>query len=283
MMHRNRRLKFGNGVEEELKKAEKESPYQHPTAGPTEPLDPEEKKDSSQEHNKSVNPDDRGDDLKEKKLKEVACGSKNNDMDDKINDDDDDDREPLWIRSDHQPTEIPPCPYCHAPRAFEFQLMPQMLSFLHSASNRAPPPPSSSSPSSSEPTTAHPGDDNDDNDDADQHSTTAPPSTKATANETAKKALIAAQSIIDSADPSQVPPSFVDAKIKAMKALEDELYQDDIHRVDWGVVAIYSCTKSCTATTSSSNGGGGGGGSSLDPKLGAYREEFAWVQPPLDT
>ena len=155
-----------------------------------------------------------------------------------------DDSEPLWIRSNHQPPDIPPCPYCQAPRAFEFQLMPQMLSFLHS--NRSALTPQSGSGS---------GDEGD--------SPTTP-----SANKTAKQALIAAQSIIDSADPSQVPPSFADAKAKAMKALQDDLYQGDDHRVDWGVVAIYSCTKSCAGSS--------------DPELGAYREEYAWLQPPLD-
>lgn len=176
-----------------------------------------------------------------------ACGAKGTTKDADADDDDErhnDDSEPLWIRSDHQPSDIPPCPYCQAPRAFEFQLMPQMLSFLHT--DRPASSPQSGSGSGIE------------------SNRPAIPS----ANETAKQALIAAQSIIDNADPSQVPPSFADAKAKAMKALQEDLYQGDAHRVDWGVVAIYSCTKSCAGSS--------------DPELGAYREEYAWLQPALD-
>jgi len=43
--------------------------------------------------------------------------------------------------------------------------------------------------------------------------------------------------------------------------------------LDWGTIAIYSCTASC----------GDGRVSSVDNTgLGAYREEVAWMQPPLD-
>eukprot|EP00797_Seminavis_robusta_P003600 Sro1227_g254300.2 (253) ;mRNA; r:14921-15679 len=157
---------------------------------------------------------------------------------------DDDDSQPLWIRSTHQPTEIPPCPYCQAPRAFEFQLMPQMLHFLHA--NR-------------------------------RQNTTQNQSEQAKKNETAKQALIAAQSIIANSDPSQIPPSFVDAKAKAMQALEQDLEQHGSNRVDWGVVAIYTCTASCSSDDGNNN--------ATDKKNDggpAYREEFVWLQPALD-
>jgi hypothetical protein len=149
------------------------------------------------------------------------------------------DSQPLWIRSDRQPSEIPSCPYCHAPRAFEFQLMPQMLHFLH---------------------TQH-----------QQPHDNSSLSDQAKKNETAKQALMAAQSIIDNSEPSQIPPSFADAKAKAMQALKQDLVQQD--RVDWGVVAIYTCTASCSGTETAH----------VDPQLGpAYREEYAWLQPALD-
>ena len=163
-----------------------------------------------------------------------------------------DDSQPLWIRSDHQPSTIPPCPYCQAPRAFEFQLMPQMLSFLHA--NRPSPSQNSGSGDGSSPATPSP-------------------------NETAKQALMAAQSIIANTDPSQVPPSFAEAKAKAMKALQEDLYQGDAHRVDWGVVAIYSCTKSCAGSEPAT---GAEGTTGEKHHLGVYREEFAWLQPSLD-
>ena len=91
-------------------------------------------------------------------------------------------------------------------------------------------------------------------------------SEQAQKNETAKQALIAANSIIANSDPSQVPPSFADAKTKALQALREDLFQQDSQRVEWGVVAIYTCTKSCN-------------GSGEDKTLGAYQEEYAWLQP----
>ena len=38
---------------------------------------------------------------------------------------------PLWVTTDNVPTEIPPCQYCGSSRIFEFQIMPQLLSFLN--------------------------------------------------------------------------------------------------------------------------------------------------------
>lgn len=38
--------------------------------------------------------------------------------------------QPLWGRSTPRPGDIPPCSRCGAPRRFEFQILPQMLSFL---------------------------------------------------------------------------------------------------------------------------------------------------------
>ncbi|KAF5302831.1 hypothetical protein FQA39_LY02011 [Lamprigera yunnana] len=38
---------------------------------------------------------------------------------------------PLWIAIDPKPLQIPDCEYCNAPRQFEFQIMPQMLSVLN--------------------------------------------------------------------------------------------------------------------------------------------------------
>ncbi|KAJ3026581.1 Programmed cell death protein 2, partial [Rhizophlyctis rosea] len=39
---------------------------------------------------------------------------------------------PLYVSSHAIPTysDLPPCPTCHAPRTFEFQIMPQLLNFL---------------------------------------------------------------------------------------------------------------------------------------------------------
>ena len=95
-------------------------------------------------------------------------------------------------------------------------------------------------------------------------------SEQAKKNETAKQALIAANSIIANSDPTQIPPTFADAKAKAMEALQQDLFQQDSARVEWGVVAIYTCSKSCN------------GANHHEDSLGAYREEFAWLQPALD-
>ena len=46
--------------------------------------------------------------------------------------------------------------------------------------------------------------------------------------------------------------------------------QDGIGGIDWGTIAVYTCSKSC-----------GDGQTQLSNTLGAYREEFAWRQPPL--
>jgi hypothetical protein len=40
--------------------------------------------------------------------------------------------------------------------------------------------------------------------------------------------------------------------------------------VDWGVIAVYTCTASC------------GDGGIVCEENGCYREEVAWLQPPLD-
>ncbi|KAG5878757.1 hypothetical protein JTB14_012127 [Gonioctena quinquepunctata] len=38
--------------------------------------------------------------------------------------------EPLWIAKEPLPNNVPDCQYCGGPRRFEFQVMPQMLTFL---------------------------------------------------------------------------------------------------------------------------------------------------------
>ena len=51
----------------------------------------------------------------------------------------------------------------------------------------------------------------------------------------------------------------------------EKLKMNVMQNLDWGVVAIYSCTACCDTNTHGD-----------DEVLGAYREEFAWRQPSLD-
>ena len=62
-----------------------------------------------------------------------------------------------------------------------------------------------------------------------------------------------------------------------MKALQQDLYQDDVYGVDWGVIAIYTCTKNCNNGSSMTVKG-----DDDDELGGVYGEEFVWVQPALD-
>ena len=57
------------------------------------------------------------------------------------------------------------------------------------------------------------------------------------------------------------------------------LVQNDVSQ-KWGVVAVYTCTASCSSNPNDND-------KNKDNKadweeLGAYREEFAWVQPALE-
>lgn len=150
---------------------------------------------------------------------------------------------PLWVSSSNVPSEndIPPCEHCGAPRKFELQIMPQMLNYLF-------------------------GDENDDK------------GKDAVASEEVRAALLAASNIAEQAKregrEGELPADFKKRHEEAVERVRNALLlggsgmKSGGDGMDWGVIAVYTCTASC------------GGGEAGD-KYGAYREEFAWRQKPL--
>jgi pre-rRNA-processing protein TSR4 len=149
---------------------------------------------------------------------------------------------PLWVSSNHQPDQdgIPPCEYCGAMRKFEFQVMPQMVSFVKSKS------------------------------DGGKDSGGALKLT-----EDGKRALLAASDIVDQAKAegteAELPEGFQKRQEELVDKLKATILQDDQNdeALDFGTIAIYSCTASCE------------GKDNIDGSLGSYRKEFAWRQKPL--
>ena len=156
---------------------------------------------------------------------------------------------PIWFQSNDQGPSInsnstdipPPCLSCGAPRRFEFQIMPQILHFLQKKKNST-------------------------------HTTPKDPRVE----EQWKQVLQAMQdadSWIEQTPPEHIPPSLVDAKERATRQYQQAMLQNNPRELDFGTIAVYTCTNSC-------NGDGAGDETSL---LGRYQEEYAWVQttPPL--
>ena len=193
----------------------------------------------------------------------------NEQTDDETEEDDERNVGPLWLASPNQPphqftnktdtTFPPPCQHCGSPRSFEFQILPQMLHYLN----------------------------------YDPDSTNDKNRSKQVLSEVESAILLEAASKIQSG--VELPPGFREqhekAVTKARKALlgissdENENSKDEIHQLEWGTIAIYTCTNSC----------GDGDAVSLQElknldatekerlgNLGAYREEVAWMQPPLE-
>jgi pre-rRNA-processing protein TSR4 len=79
-------------------------------------------------------------------------------------------------------------------------------------------------------------------------------------------ALEQTESWVQQAPPEHIPPGLIEAKQAALERIQRNLMESVL---DWGVIAVYTCTSSCTPP--------------LDSKLGAYCTEFAWRQPSLDT
>mmetsp|Transcript_31680 Transcript_31680/g.76705 ORF Transcript_31680/g.76705 Transcript_31680/m.76705 type:complete len:542 (+) Transcript_31680:56-1681(+) len=180
---------------------------------------------------------------------------------------------PLWLSSNNRPlipsTSLttpdssttafpPPCQYCGAPRAFEFQILPQMLHYLLQSP---------------------------DSDTANGDGTDEKPRVVLTESERA--VLMEAQSKIESG--VELPEGFREqheaAVANARKALlgipnvgdkgaclakNEDTLRGTKGGLDWGTIAVYTCTASC------------GDGGVVSKQSGAYREEAAWMQPPLD-
>ena len=163
--------------------------------------------------------------------------------------DEDDANGPLWLSSNNRPpttTFPPPCPYCGSPRDFEFQILPQMLSCLMV------------------PATAV---------DNNKHN-------KATTTEADLAVLLEAASMIESG--MVLPVGFkerhdeacANARSRLLGVASSSTGDDGPSSggvgVDWGTIAVYTCTGSC------------GNGELVCEETGCYREEVAWMQPPLD-
>jgi Programmed cell death protein 2, C-terminal putative domain len=115
----------------------------------------------------------------------------------------------IQIRHYQQPTHIPPCEHCGAPPQFEFQLMPQLLHYLV----------------------------NECSDEVARSTTTASgqnPSSAASQNEYTQT----------------VSPHLVESRNAAVQRMRRQLLESTAAsstcRLNWGVVAVYTCPHSCS-------------------------------------
>jgi pre-rRNA-processing protein TSR4 len=135
----------------------------------------------------------------------------------------------LWIRSTPLPPEIPPCPDCGAERRCEFQLVPQMLHYVLK---------------------------NQQQEGRNIHDLWT---------DSDKQALSIASELLEHAPPETIPPLLQERHAETLAKIQQHLLQPQ-QEMDWGTIAVYTCTASCS-------------GHDTD-ELGAYREEYGWVQPP---
>ena len=198
---------------------------------------------------------------------------------------------PLGISTLHIPKsneDIPKCSYCQSERKFEFQVMPQMLnylSFTYTPTNTCQNGITSTNdnPASSSSST--------DNPPTDFKTKKSPLSIP----KSAKQAILAISDIRERDGDENVHQEYIQTHDEALAKVKDELLGNitipsndngggksknlpDTHALDFGVTAVFTCVKSCGGFINGDGDGMNSGGG----ELGAYREEFAWIQPPLD-
>jgi len=178
---------------------------------------------------------------------------------------------PLWISNLHVPTsksDIPNCPYCGSERKFEFQIMPQMLNYLTSIYK------ASNCENEINDVTAS-------NDQSSAHGKSKKSSLSIP--ESSKQAIMAISDIRDREGDENIGQEYIQKHDEALAKVKDELLgnsdgsgggKDSSHSLDFGVISVFTCTKSCGIFVE--------GDVDSNNELGTYREEFAWRQPPLD-
>jgi len=184
-------------------------------------------------------------------------------------------RGPLWVKSEgalHQDDPksahvVPPCSTCGAPRRFEFQVMPQLLHYLESdASSR-----SSSSNSSGGAVVASGAS-------QDTFATSSSRSSSRSSNEQE------ASKSSDENGATNLPAATKEATVaetdtgaqqqaEAAARAKEAMLHLATSTLDWGTLAVFTCTASC--------GGDGSAPDDLKGSLGAYKKEFIWRQSPL--
>ena len=94
-----------------------------------------------------------------------------------------------------------------------------------------------------------------------------------------EQVLLVASDLIDKAKEDgkedELPPGFESTQKDLVGKLKEGVLKSaggDNDNIDFGTISVYTCTGSC----------GDGRCDDTESALGAYRQEFAWRQPPLE-